>query len=103
MSKALELWKWIELVELKYTMNDRMIPYKYIDVLMNKIKIIEPELKATRNTIYTSILNDNFADKFALKLMKTPEDKIFMLFDFIKNLIHECLLKKDLYDVENNI
>ncbi len=88
-----DLWHWIQRVELKYVMNDREIPATHCNILLNKLHNIIPLLKSNHITKYNSIINDDLVPNLELKLYKIGEEKNrFMLFDFVKNLIHECLL-----------
>jgi len=72
-------------------MNDIQIPSKYCNILIGKLNLILPELQANALDKHKFMLNDNFIIKFETKLYKDP--RRFMLFDFIKDLIHETLLK----------
>ena len=96
MNKALELWEWIRNVELKFGINQIPIPDQYCDTLLNKLQQLLPVLVAEGLPKYLGTFQDDFVNKFMLKLYKTPEQRS-MLFDFIKNLIHENLLHEDLY------
>ena len=96
MTKALELWEWIRSVELKFGINKIPIPDQYCEMLLNKLQQILPTLVQDGLPKYSGVFRDNFVEKIMLKLYKTPE-KRSMLFDFIKDLIHQNLLQEDIY------
>ena len=96
MNKALELWEWIRTVELKFGINKIPIPDQYCEILIRKLTALHPALVADGLPKYSGVFRDDFVNKFMLKLYKTPESRS-MLFDFIKNLIHENLLQEDIY------
>lgn len=90
--RARETWNWIRNIEKKYTMNDRVIPDKMIDILIGRLYTIEQDFIHCNNAKYKDILNRSLIPNFDLKLTKSKDTDRFMLFDFMKNLIHECLL-----------
>lgn len=93
MIKAYELWSWIQGVELKFGVNMKPIPDNYVKVLVNRLDDIYPFLTTTDIPKYKHVLNNLFVMKFENKLY-TEEKNRSMLFDFIKNMIHEILLDK---------
>jgi len=97
MNEAFNIWKWIENTELKYGINKIPIPDKFCDILLKNIDIILPDLKQCAPKKYKGMLNNDFIIKFETKL-KIDKDRS-MLFDFIKNLIHEVLLNKERKDL----
>ena len=96
MTKAYEFWEWIRQVELKFGVNQIPIPDQYCDLLLNKLTALLPTLQQHGLSKYSGVFADDFVSKFMLKLYKTTESRS-MLFDFIKNLIHENLLQEDIY------
>lgn len=95
MSTALNVWLWIKTIERRYY--GLPIPEEYCFTLVNKLHDIMPQLKTKHLPKYDGMLNDVFLFHFQQKLLKEVDDRT-MLFDFIKNLIHENLLsdRKDI-------
>jgi len=93
MTDAFNIWKWIENIELKYGVNKIPIPDQFCNILLKNIDILLPDLKQQSPKKYKGMLDNDFVNKFATKL-KIDKDRS-MLFDFIKNLIHEILLNKE--------
>jgi len=93
MTDAFNIWKWIENIELKYGINKIPIPDNLCNILLKNIDNILPDLKQHAPKKYQSMLAENFVNNFAVKLKDIS--KRSMLFDFIKNLIHEILLNKE--------
>jgi len=97
MNRALEFWNWIKWVELRFGIKQIPISDYYVESLIMRLENIFPELKEKAKPKYKTMLNDDFINKFMIKVYTSKQRT--MLFDFIKNLIHENLLenKKDLY------
>lgn len=91
MNRALEVWKWIRKVELKYGINKIPIPDKHCDILISKLESILPELKRKGLEEYQYIFNDDFINRMSRKFYNDPDNRS-MLFDFVKDLIHKNLL-----------
>ncbi len=92
MTDALDIWKWIENIELKYGINKIPIPDNLCNILIKHIDSILPDLKQHAPKKYQGMLAKNFVNGFTVKLNNISDRS--MLFDFIKNLIHEILLNK---------
>tara|TARA_R110002126_G_scaffold162441_1_gene310383 strand:- start:4555 stop:4845 length:291 start_codon:yes stop_codon:yes gene_type:complete len=89
MSTALNVWYWIRNIEKRYY--GLPIPEECCFELTNKLYDVMPQLKTKHLPKYDGIINDSFLLNFQQKLIKQVDNRT-MLFDFIKNLIHENLL-----------
>ena len=89
MSCITETYKWLEMVEERFV--DKGIPFsdRQVKVLIMKIKHIEPFLQEAEPN---NDLFDHFAEKMEEKFIKEDHSQRYMLFDFIKNMIHKTLL-----------
>jgi hypothetical protein len=98
-NNAYDTWNWIKNVELKYGIDMRPIPDIYCKALIVRIERLLPVLQLNTTPQYKTALNDKFCSKFERKLLKANMERS-MLFDFIKNMIHEILLKEMVVDEE---
>jgi len=93
LNSAYDTWNWIKNVELKYGINMRPIPDIYCSALIIRLERLLPVLIQNAIPKYKSILNNDFVANWERKLYKDDTMTRSMLFDFIKNMIHEILLK----------
>lgn len=91
MSIVQDTYDWLERVEGEFV--NRNVPFsdRQVSYLIGRLRLVEPYLKANSdgNELY-----NHFACKMEMKFLKENYHQRFMLFDFIKNLIHEELIKK---------
>lgn len=89
MSCVDEVYKWLEMVEERFV--EKGIPFSdsQVKILIMKVKHIEPYLQKAEPD---NELFQYFAEKMEEKFYKEDYTQRFMLFDFIKNIIHKTLL-----------
>ncbi len=92
-----EFWWWIRQIELDHSAHEGdIIPDRYCKQFIKYLEKAVPYLIKYHLPKYNDIMHDRFAEEFELKLFSEPEDKRFMLFDFIKDLLHENLIKRQI-------
>lgn len=86
-----ETYNWIIEQERKFM--EEGIPFddRKVKFLIQAVRMIEPQLRTNHPD---KQLMEKFTSKLELKFYKEPFDKRYMLFDFVKNFIHEYLIKK---------
>lgn len=89
MSCIQETWDWIRLKEERYMDTDIPFSDRDVSMLIKKLRIIEPYLQRLEPDNETF---EHFASKMEVKFIKTPYHQRFMLFDFVKDLIHRKLI-----------
>jgi hypothetical protein len=91
LSVVQETWNWIERQEQEFV--NRGIPFsdRQVQYLVSQLRLCEPYLKAHCNN---QELVEKFADKMENKFYKMSYHERFLLFDFVKNFIHDNLIKK---------
>lgn len=85
-----EIWAWIEKQEKKYMETDVPVSDRQVEFLIRQLKGIENQLPEQE-------LYKDFALKMEAKFIRMGVESRFMLFDFIKNLIHTIFIKKEHY------
>ena len=91
MSVVQETWNWIERQEKDFV--NRGIPFsdRQVKYLISQIRLCEPYLK---KHCENQELVVKFADKIEIKFYRMDYSQRFLLFDFVKNFIHDNLIKK---------
>jgi len=86
-----EVWDWIERQETDFV--NKGIPFsdRQVNYLILQLRLIEPYLQ---KYCEDKELTLKFADKMEIKFYKMSYHKRFLLFDFVKNFIHDNLIKK---------
>ncbi len=91
-----EFWWWIRKVELKYGGHGNTIPVSHCKQLIKYLYQVMPYFKEHGLPRYKHIFSEeyNMVNNFEDKIYTQPSDQRFMLFDFIKDLLHENLIKR---------
>lgn len=91
MTVVTDLWNWIERQERDFVNRDVPFSDRQVKYLISQLRLVEPYLKKHHPN---KELVEHFADKMELKFYKEDYTQRFLLFDFIKNFIHETLIRK---------
>lgn len=85
-----ETWDWIERQEEDFIKKDIPFSDRQVNYLIAQLRICEPYLNKHCDD---KELVFQFADKMEEKFYKMGYHQRFMLFDFVKNFIHELIKK----------
>lgn len=90
MNVANDVWYWIEHIEEDFVKRNVPFSDRQVAYLIKKLRMLEPYLilKNPGNELY-----EHFADKMELKFLKEDFHQRYLLFDFIKHLVHETFIK----------
>ena len=93
MSVVQETWNWIERQEIQFVSKGVPFSDRQVNYLVAQLRLCQPYV---HKHCKDQELVDQFADKMESKFYNMEYHDRYLLFDFVKNFIHENLIKKSL-------